>query len=144
MAALEFYLTWGNSRVGKMHALMQPTMKLVEAPKVIHAFRHKQVLLDGRYPAVTYEYPFEILVLGSSIIGFANTFYGLSWLYDTTSTGPSNPRTLTIATSAGSPLMSYGACYCSDITLKEPNELVLHENGIVGVTFMGSQPPTVP
>lgn len=144
MAVTDFYLTWGNSRVGKLHGMSAPTIKLNKAPNVIQAFRHKEVIIDNRYPAAVYEYPFEVIINGSSIIGFAHTFYGLSWLLTTTTSGPSLPRTLTVATTAGTPLMSYGACYCSDISLKEPDTLILHESGLVGVSFIGSQLPTVP
>jgi hypothetical protein len=138
----EFHLTFGNSLVGiKLHALASPSVRPVEEPRTVHAFRHKQILIDHRYPALLYEHPFIVYTEGNSIAGYVYDFYRLNWLWDIDNPGPTSPRTLLVTNSSGSPIISFGACWFADLELKEPSDLLIHSAALVGVKFHGSTRP---
>jgi len=145
--AREFFLTFGGTPVGdKIHSMGVPTARQVNEPRVIQAFRHKKVVLDNRYPALVYEYPFEIITIGSTIAGFVDDFYNaFHWMYDIDSATPTVARTLviegTISSTETDPVLSFGACYLASAELAEPEELLVHPMGILQVTFIGASKP---
>ncbi len=141
---IDFRLTFGNTVVGaKIHAIESPSLKPTEEPKIIHAFRRKKVLIDNRFPAVTYEYPFVVYTEGNSVAGFLYDFTQFRWLWDLDNGAQTSAQTLRVTSSTGTVIIDFGRCWFADIAVKEPTEMLVYSAGMFTVKFVGDSPPII-
>jgi hypothetical protein len=153
---VEYVLTFGNTAVGaRLHGIGQPQIQLTQAPKVVHPFWWKRVIVDGRYSAPIYEFPFQVILSEADPLAYLDAVYGLTWMLETDSgTIPTSAHTLSICKissvstlvpfgppSVGVPVMTFGPCFFAGASQQEPSDVMVTNFGIVEVKFMSPQRP---
>ncbi len=152
--AVDHVLTFGGTIVGyRLHGIGTPNIRLVTEPKVIHPFWWKEVLIDGRYGAASYEYPFGVILSKDNPSEYLGDFHDLAWMIDKANNAPTTAKTVCICeiatiTTYGTPfagnvVMSFGPCFFTGASQQEPNDVMVTSFGIVEVKFLGASRPTL-
>src|SRR5262245_46771899 len=133
-----FLLTFGNTPVGmELHSMEPPSIQPVSEPKYIHGFRHKQILIDNRYPACVYEHSFQVITEAGTVVGRLEEFFAYNWMFQLTSGSPTLPRTLTLQDSDEEVLVDFGNCYFQSARQVDPDEALKTRGALVEVKFVG-------
>lgn len=150
---VEYFLTFGGTPVGKrLHGFGQPQIALVTEPKVLHPFWWKSVIIDGRYTAASYTWPFSVIFQEDDEQQYMESFYNLESLTGSNTTAPTEAQTLLMTRVAtalngdivpGDPVMTFGQCFFSGASAIEPTDIMITSVGLVEVRFMGSTRPVL-
>lgn len=154
---VEYVLTFGNTTVGtRLHAFGAPEIVLATEPKVIHPFWWKNVIIDGRYPAPVYTWPFQVSLISADQMHYQDDYHSLDWMIEAALAGPTQGHTINVCpiietfqvdagtvTVAGTPTMSFGKCMFAGSKHVEPSDVLVTSMGIVEVRFMGAVRPVL-
>ena len=95
-------------------------------------------LLDGRYPAVIWEYTFTVYQEEADELEFVRGFATMA----NTGLNDANARSLEVKNSEGI-VVAFGDCYYEGQKLTGPDAFLLGAAGLIQLQFVGTQVPSV-
>lgn len=102
-------------------------------------FWSTDTILDGSYPALTWDHEFTLYTEAGSVGGFMNSYFALANKFYSRS----RPLRICWGTEVSSLRVDFGNCYMKPFSLENPSELLLHRAGMIKLAFVGTQTPTV-
>jgi hypothetical protein len=133
-----FTLCFSGTRLGGWIENFTSKPQRVTDVAVRQNFWSTTVILDGSYPAFTWDHEFKVYTEAGSRLGFADVYFELAANFF------SRSRPLQIrAGDTTSVHIDFGNCYLKPFDLDSPGELLLHRGGMIRLQFIGTQTPSV-
>ena len=104
-------------------------------------FWSKTMVMDGYYPAVTYEHEITIYNEEASKAAFISFFNAFTdYFYETAK----SLKIINVSGVSDVDLVDFGSCFLQEPpALKNPDALLLHAAGMITLRFVGNTKPTV-
>jgi hypothetical protein len=96
------------------------------------------VLLDGSYPAFSWDHEFVVYTESGSLRGYLDRYFSFARQFFS--------RTRPLELRAGdttSVVVDFGNCYMKPFTQENPGDLLLQRAGMIRLQFIGTAVPTV-
>lgn len=131
-------LTFANTTLSNFVESFTTQVERVSNVERVQCLYADQLLLDASFTQKAFTHSITVYIEEDSRREFADTYVGLANLM----TSAANTLIITGSNSLFT-TVDFGLCFLTNFNLENPEELLLHEAGVVKMDFIGTTVPTI-